>query len=69
MDTKHKRPYNEVLQELDAEDSVSITSNRQTYYLVTSLSHQPGYDSEKKGKKQPNKWIVLHTTLKSHNHW
>ena len=53
--SKHKRPYNEVLQELDVEDSVSITSNRQTYFLVTTLSHQPGYDSEKKAAKdQPD---------------
>ena len=51
MDTKHKRPHNEVLQELDAEDSMSITGNRQTYFLVTALSHEPGYDSEKKPQR------------------
>ena len=51
MDTKHKRPYNEVLQELDAEDSMFITGNRQTYFLVTAVSHQPSYDSDKKTQR------------------
>ena len=46
-------PYADNLKATDKQDGVSISSGRQTYYLVSSLVHQPDFDSKEKAKNEP----------------
>ena len=49
----HPSAYSTNLWDVEKQDGVSISSGRQTYYLVSSLVHQPGYDTVTKTKNQP----------------